>query len=71
MTRITQIALDGMERKAKWVKSDAESLSQYASMIDDLPEWRTRAEDRLDEAEARLVEALHTVRQVRTSLRST
>lgn len=56
------IALEGTERKANWLRKDADGLCRYARMLADLPDYETQAAAAINEAEAALSEALLAVK---------
>jgi hypothetical protein len=54
MTRITEIALDGLDRRAAYLQTDAAQMEDYVRMLETKPAFKTRAEAALDDAEAAL-----------------
>ena len=63
-----EIALQGIETKANWVRDDAMNLDRFVRMLADLPEYETLAEDAVREAEMALTEALLSVKLSRSQL---
>ncbi len=63
-----QVALGGIEHKANWLRDDAVGLQGYLKMLDRLPEWDTKAEAAVADAEAALTETLLAVKLARREL---
>jgi hypothetical protein len=58
-------ALDKVRREASWLAYYAKQLMYGASLLTDLPDYPTRAEEALEEAETQLRRALAAVEAVR------
>lgn len=65
---MSNLALEGIERKAEWVRRDASSLARYVRMLEELPDFDTKAEHAAKEAESALTEALLSVKLARSEL---
>lgn len=55
------IAFDGIERKSRWVTSDANGIAEYVMMLRMQPPYETWAMDAMVQARAALNEALAIV----------
>lgn len=56
------VGLGDIERKASWVRMDAEDLARYVRLVVSLPDFDTEAEDSVSNAETALTEALLAVK---------
>lgn len=65
---IHEFAMTNIETKSIWVRDDAEGIARYVRMLDTLPEFETRAEDEIKNAENALTEALLVVKLARSTL---
>lgn len=65
MASLNGIALDAIEARANYLRTDASDIANKVYLISPWPEWRTRAEAALDKAEAELANALQEVRETK------
>lgn len=65
---MSNLALEGIERKADWVRRDASDLARYVRMLESLPDFDTKAEHAAKVAEVALSEALAAVKAARHEL---
>lgn len=56
------IAMQGIERKARWLSSDAQGLSEYVMLLRMQPPYMSKALDEMRNAQASLEMALDTVK---------
>lgn len=63
--RFRAIALDGIERHARWVLESSGHVASYMDMLADRPQYETKAEAAMQEAETTLTEALERVKAAR------
>ena len=59
---LAEIALDKLEHESFWVATHAIYITTAITMLSGRPEWRTKAQAALDDAEVRLINALNIVR---------
>ena len=57
------ISLDNIERKAIFIKADAEDLAYYCNLLVSLPNYETRAEEAVISAAAATHEALRKINE--------
>ncbi len=67
---IQSVALGGIERKANWLRGDAEDVTRYVRLLTHLPTYETNAEDAVQKAEAALSDALASICRARAELQS-
>jgi hypothetical protein len=66
MTQLSEsVCLSGIESKARWLRDDAVNLSFYVRQLPSRPEWETKAQDMLTQAEHELLAALQRVRDAK------
>ena len=59
------ICLDGIESKARWIRDSSANLAFYVRQLPSRPEWDTKAQDMLTQAEHELLAALQRVRDAK------
>lgn len=59
------VCLDGIESKARWLRDDAANLSFYVRQLPSRPDFETKAQDMLAQAEHELLAALQKVRDAK------
>lgn len=59
------IALSGIERHSGWLKTSSDQIERYVRMLGARPEYETKAEAAMGDAEKALVEALEKLRKER------
>ena len=57
------ISLDAIERKAIWIKADADDLVRYVNLLVSLPDYETKAEEAVTQAAAATHEALRKINE--------
>ena len=67
------ISLEAIERKANWIKADADDLARYVNLLVALPDYDTKAEEAvmsavaaIREAQERTTEAWHNIIKLRS-----
>lgn len=68
MNRLTEIALDSIERQSFWSAYSAKEIEHAVGLISFTPEFVTRAEAGLREADKALTTALERIRKARKKL---
>lgn len=63
------IALSGITRHAEWLKTSSDQIERYVRMLGDRPDYETKAEAAMEDAEKALLEALEKLRKERRRFR--
>ena len=62
------ISLEAIERKAIWIKADADDLVRYVNLLVSLPDYETKAEEAVTQAAAATHEALRKINEAFTRM---